>query len=87
MNQSRCGVCCDSCDRKQAVHCKDCIHMEAPFWGGICHVKSCCESKGLDHCGVCENFPCDMLSSMGVEEGFDPEPKLAQCRIWAGKEE
>ena len=52
MFQSRCGVCCDSCGRKQAVNCKGCINME-------------------------------MLSTMGVEEGFDPAPKLEQCRQWA----
>jgi len=55
----------------------------APFWGGVCGVKSCCESKGLDHCGECGGFPCEMLSTMGVEEGFDPAPKLEQCRQWA----
>lgn len=27
-------------------------------------------------------FPCEMLSTMGIEEGFDPAPKLAQCRKW-----
>ena len=59
--------------------------MKQPFWGGECGVKSCCEAKGLDHCGVCPDFPCEMLSTMGVEEGFDPEPKIAQCRIWAGE--
>ena len=27
--------------------------------------------------------PVKMLSTMGVEEGFDPAPKLEQCRQWA----
>ncbi|EEQ57875.1 DUF3795 domain-containing protein [Clostridiales bacterium TF09-2AC] len=83
MFQSRCGVCCDSCERKQAVNCRGCINMDAPFWGGVCGVKSCCESKGLNHCGECDGFPCEMLSTMGVEEGFDPAPRLGQCRKWA----
>ena len=85
MFESRCGVCCNSCERKEEGHCTGCTEMKQPFWGGECGVKSCCEAKGLDHCGVCPDFPCEMLSTMGVEEGFDPKPKIAQCRIWAGE--
>lgn len=83
MFESRCGVCCDFCERKATVNCSGCIHMERPFWGGECKVKSCCEKKGLNHCGECQEFPCEMLANMGVDQGFDPEPKLEQCRIWA----
>jgi len=59
--------------------------MEKPFWGGDCGVKSCCEGKGLNHCGECSRFPCEMLSTMGVEQGYDPLPKIEQCRRWAGE--
>lgn len=82
MFESRCGVRCNSCERKERVNCKGCINMEAPFWGGVCQVKTCCETRGLNHCGECGAFPCAMLSTMGIEEGFDPAPKLAQCRKW-----
>ena len=85
MFESRCGVLCDSCKRKEQVHCKGCLHMERPFWGGTCEVKSCCESRGIHHCGECPEFPCRMLSTMGVEQGFDPAPKLEQCRRWAAE--
>lgn len=83
MFESRCGICCNSCERKEQVHCKGCLEMKLPFWGGECEVKSCCEERGLDHCGVCPEFPCEMLSTMGVDQGFDPEPRLRQCRTWA----
>lgn len=83
MYQSRCGVCCDECTRKEKVNCKGCINMKGPFWGGTCEVKSCCEAKNLNHCGECESFPCHMLSTMGVEAGYDPEPRIEQCRKWA----
>ena len=53
MYESRCGVCCDSCERKEAVHCSGCLNMEKPFWGGLCGVKACCEEKKLNHCGEC----------------------------------
>lgn len=45
MFESRCGVCCNSCERKESVKCTGCLKMEKPFWGGDCGVKSCCEGK------------------------------------------
>ena len=60
MFESRCGVGCNSCERKEAVHCQGCLLMDAPFWGGECAIKACCEGKALDHCGVCPDFPCDL---------------------------
>ena len=85
MFESRCGVCCNSCERKETVHCKGCPNMQAPFWGGVCEVKNCCENKNLNHCGECADFPCEMLCNMGVDLGFDPRPKIEQCRKWAAE--
>lgn len=85
MFESRCGVCCDSCERKEEVGCTGCLTMEKTFWGGECEVKSCCVKKGLDHCGLCADFPCEMAATMGVEQGFDPAPRLEQCRKWAAE--
>lgn len=82
MYESRCGVRCAVCERKEAVHCKGCPNMERPFWGGVCEVKACCEQKGLPFCGKCDAFPCGMLSDMGKEQGFDPQLKIEQCRRW-----
>ena len=87
MFESRCGVCCKQCGRREKVHCRGCVAMDKPFWGGECSVKACCEGKKLRHCGECPAFPCRMLATMGVEEGFDPEPKIARCRLWAKEKE
>lgn len=86
MAESRCGVCCNSCERKEKVNCKGCLHMKAPFWGGVCKVKSCCEDKQLEHCGKCSAFPCDMLKNMGKEQGYDSKAKIEQCKKWAEEE-
>ena len=83
MFESRCGVACKSCERKEKINCRGCIQMAKPFWGGECEVKSCCESKGLDHCGVCTDFACETLSNMGKEQGYDPQPRLDRCKEWA----
>lgn len=86
MFESRCGICCKHCEGKAEVHCKGCLHMKKPFWGGECAVKSCCEQKRLDHCGQCHSFPCKTLVNMGKEEGFDSAAKIEQCRKWAQEE-
>lgn len=83
MFESRCGICCNRCERREEANCKGCTNMEKPFWGGDCGVKTCCESKHLNHCGECGDFPCEMLAGMGKEQGFDPQPRLEQCRRWA----
>jgi len=85
MFESRCGVCCNSCERKGNVNCKGCPDMKVPFWGSECKVKSCCENKELNHCGECGDFPCEMLSNMGKAQGYDPLPKIEQCRKWAAE--
>ena len=53
MFESRCGVCCNSCERREKVNCNGCINMEKPLWGGECGVKKCCEERELNHCGKC----------------------------------
>lgn len=85
MAESRCGVLCSKCARREAVHCTGCAAMKTPFWGGECGVKSCAERKGLTHCGECADFPCDMCADMGKDKGFDPAPRLEQCRLWREK--
>ena len=82
MFESRCGVCCNSCERKEAVNCKGCLEMKGPFWGGVCEVKACCEEKELNHCGECVEFPCEMVATMGISQGFDPKPRLDILREW-----
>jgi hypothetical protein len=82
MFESRCGVSCNNCARKVVVNCKGCPNMDKPFWGGECKVKICCETKCLNHCGKCNNFPCEIVENMGVEQGFDPKPRLDNLRKW-----
>ena len=87
MFQSRCGVACDECTRKEAVGCRGCLAMAQPFWGGECAVKSCVEGRSLDHCGRCPEFPCQVLSEMGKDQGFDPQVKIEACRRWAQEQQ
>ena len=53
MVESRCGLLCSQCGYRESMGCTGCVRIEKPFWGEKCPVKSCCEERRLDHCGLC----------------------------------
>ncbi len=59
-----CGVYCGDC-HFLGEQCEGCGYVEGrPFWtteipSGVCPLHACCrEQKELEHCGLCEEFPC-----------------------------
>ena len=86
MVKSRCGIVCEPAMCKEAwkVDCPGCALMDKPFWGE-CDVKVCCENKGLEHCGLCSDFPCDVLNkySYSGDEHADNGVRIEQCKKWA----
>ena len=55
--------------------CAGCLELEDGNWAGDCEIKKCCEEKQLEHCGLCKDFPCDLLrnTSFDEEEGDNGE--------------
>lgn len=87
MAESRCGILCSECKYREQMGCEGCSVMRKPFWGDACSLKSCCEAKGKEHCGQCENFPCQLLTKFAYDEKQgDDGRRIAQCRKW-GEEE
>ena len=83
MVESRCGILCGECEYRGQMNCGGCVHIEKPFWGESCPVKSCCEEKGLAHCGECESFPCGLLNQFAYDEKQgDNGKRIVQCRKW-----
>jgi len=74
MNLSICGIDCDICKYKEESGCKGC-RIVAPkgecIWGGRCELYDCATEKGLEHCGLCEEFPCAKLQEWA--SGENPE--------------
>jgi len=77
---SPCGTVCDNCSwfkgEKQPL-CPGCRAIEGkPFWGS-CETYACAKEHGVEHCGVCGDFPCD-----GFMSRYDPSegPKSAVQR-------
>jgi len=88
MIKSRCGIVCDTklCKETYGFDCAGCANISKPPWGDSCPVKDCCEGRGHDHCGLCNDFPCDMLNEFAYDkEHGDDGKRIEQCRMWAGQ--
>lgn len=82
MIESRCGITCSTCTYKEQTGCLGCVNIKQPFWGE-CPLKSCCETKGHDHCGLCEEFPCALLTQFSYDEKQgDQGKRIANCKLW-----
>ena len=66
MVESRCGILCRECEYKEKMNCGGCVHIDKPFWGDSCPVKSCCEGKGWSIAVNAVTFPaiCSTNSPM-----------------------
>lgn len=84
MVESRCGILCGECEHRVPMNCKGCIHIEKPFWGESCPIKSCCETREQEHCGQCKDFPCELLKQFAYDKNQgDDGKRIKQCRCWA----
>ena len=52
----KCGIFCRACRLYILEKCKGCIDISRKKVK--CSVFMCAESKGLDSCGRCQEFPC-----------------------------
>ena len=85
MVKSRCGIICDTQKCKEAFgfDCEGCLNISSPPWGESCAVKACSEGRKLNHCGECEDFPCDLLKNFSFDkEHGDNGARIDQCKEW-----
>lgn len=79
---SPCGIVCDECGwfrGEKEPHCPGCTAVKGePFWG-TCLTYSCVEEHGVEHCGLCADFPCD-----GFIVRYDPREGPVNAVIRAG---
>jgi hypothetical protein len=77
-----CGVICNDCEYltgEKEPKCPGCtIHEGKPFWGE-CPTFSCVKEHGVQHCGLCGEFPCDRFIDM-----YDPAHGQVSSLIRAG---
>ncbi len=91
MIDSRCGLHCTSCEWKEYNGCGGCIETMGRPFHGECPIATCCQDKGLLHCGECVNIPCEKLyaySYLDPEHGDKPQgSRVEVCRKWAAESE
>ncbi|MCL2519276.1 MAG: DUF3795 domain-containing protein [Oscillospiraceae bacterium] len=74
MKLSSCGIDCESCEyfiNKKCEGCYVCAPKGQCVWGGNCDLYECAANKNLPHCGMCDDFPCDMLKEWASSEGTE----------------
>lgn len=83
-----CGAYCGDCDWKEKTNCAGCKASKGAMFWGKCGVATCCLAKGLDHCGLCPELPCDTLEEFfdNPEHGDNGE-RLANLKAWAQGED
>ena len=77
-----CGTYCGHCVLL-GKRCKGCGYVDGkPFWTNmissrICPLHDCCRNQmQLEHCGLCEQFPCNkfmVVGNPGMEPDMDDE--------------
>lgn len=78
---SRCGLHCSMCEHNTSDKCHGCMETNSGL-RDKCPVAACCEAKGYEHCGECEQLPCAMLAELS--SGDVPRgARIEQCRRWA----
>lgn len=83
MIESRCGICCSTCEFKEQMNCLGCLAIKKPFWGDACPVKDCVETQNLAHCGECSKFPCALAKQFAYDEKQgDNGKRLETCKCW-----
>jgi hypothetical protein len=59
-----CGRYCGTCDAYQGDDCCGCAYQLGSTRRGECPVFECCIlERGLEHCGLCLDFPCQVFVS------------------------
>lgn len=67
-----CGLYCGTCEgfAAEGGTCRGCAYQLGLAVDGECQIFQCCVvERGLEHCGLCVDFPCQLfLSSAGPME-------------------
>lgn len=81
-----CGGLCEECAEYRTRRCRGCGDKARSIRQGECGVFRCCVlERGLDHCGLCLDFPCQLFwghaSSLEVVRRYRDllERRESQC--------
>ena len=79
-----CGDYCGLCEWKEKTNCPGCQASKGDMFFGECRAAKCCSEKGLAHCGLCPDLPCEILQQVfDHPEHGDHGERLANLKAWA----
>lgn len=79
-----CGDYCGQCGYREEANCPTCQVAKGEMFWGECSVAKCCTEKGLMHCGLCDDLPCDILkAAFNHPDHGDKGERLANLMAWA----
>ena len=78
-----CGTYCGVCEWKDKVGCKGCKISAGDMFWGECDKAKCSIEKGFEHCGQCEEMPCNKLKSLFEDsEHGDGGVRIRNLQNW-----
>lgn len=75
---SKCGFYCGSCSLYTNGACKGCRMQHSE---GDCFTFDCVSNKGIEYCGLCEDFPCDDIINREKATVLDRDWLLWRRRV------
>ena len=81
--KSMCGLYCDTCEFVEKCGCKGCVESAGNPFHGSCSVAKCCLEKKIAHCGLCEEFPCELLHGFSYDPVHgDNGKRIEEIKKW-----
>lgn len=59
-----CGMYCGFCrvyNKETDLHCSGCFSQKGHQFWGECKLYACAAQHGVEHCGLCDDSPCDFF--------------------------
>lgn len=73
-----CGLECGNCEFKETKGCGGCIATCGNPFHGKCELAECAVSRGVEFCGRCPDFPCELLNSYSCDPVHGDKPAGAR---------
>lgn len=79
-----CGVDCAVCPDLAGGVCPGCRKSVWPD-GDACPPIPCCQEKGIEVCGQCQRFPCQMMAEFYEESEGHRKAYERMCQLRKGE--
>lgn len=82
-----CGLSCQNCEFKEANGCQGCVATKGFAFhcsDEACPVANCAIEKSVPFCGMCSEFPCQLLQAYSCDPEHGDTPagaRIEACRL------